>query len=54
MVTIIKRGADRKEIAKALSTFKSTKKFDSYKHCKAIELKEDPVDIQKKMRDEWE
>jgi hypothetical protein len=54
MVTIIKKGTAKKEMEKALSGLKSAKTFDAYKHCGKITLKEDPVAIQKKMRDEPE
>jgi len=54
MVTIIKKGSDKKEVEKALSKIKRKKKFDAYKYCGTISLKEDPLEIQKKMRDEWE
>jgi hypothetical protein len=53
MVTIIRKGADKKEIEKVLSTLKSPKKFDAYKHSGKITLAEDPLVIQKKMRDDW-
>ncbi len=52
MVTVIKKGSDRKEIEEALSKIKSKRKFDAYKYCQAVKLKEDPLEIQKKMRDE--
>ncbi len=54
MVTVIKKGSDKKEIEEALSKMKSKKKFDAYKYCGAVVLKEDPLAIQKRMRDEWE
>jgi hypothetical protein len=54
MVTVIKKGSDRKEIEKALSKIKSKRKFDAYKYCGTVKLKEDPLEIQKKMRNEWE
>lgn len=54
MVTVIKKGADKEEIEKALSNMKGKKKFDAYKYCGAIKLNEDPLEIQKRMRDEWE
>jgi hypothetical protein len=53
MVTIIKKGSDRKEIEKALSKLKSRKQFDAYKYCGTVQLEEDPLVIQKKLRDEW-
>ena len=54
MVTVIKKGSDKKEIEEALSKLKSKKKFDAFKYCGTVKLKEDPLDIQKRMRDEWE
>lgn len=54
MVTVIKKGSDKKEIEKALSNLKSKKRFDAYKYCGAVKLQEDPLEIQKRMRDEWE
>ncbi len=54
MVTIIKKGTNKKEIEKTLSNLKSAKKLDAYKYCGKIKLKEDPMVIQKKLRDEWE
>lgn len=53
MVTVIKKGTNKEEIDKALSNLENPKKFDVYKYCGTIKLKEDPLDIQKKMRDEW-
>jgi len=53
MVTIIKKGMDKKEIEKLFSSFDGNKKFDAYKFCGIIQLKDDPMDIQKSMRDEW-
>lgn len=54
MVTVIKKGSDRKEIENAFSKIKSRKKFDAYKYCGTLKLKKDPLEIQKSMRDEWE
>lgn len=54
MVTIIKRGMKKKEIHSLISAKKSGKKrIDIKKYCGAIRLKEDPIEIQKKYRDEW-
>ncbi|MGY6522217.1 MAG: hypothetical protein ACXIUD_10830 [Mongoliitalea sp.] len=53
MVIVLKKGSDRKEIEKALSKVKSKRKFDAYKYCGTVILKEDPLEIQKEMRDEW-
>ncbi len=54
MVTVIKKGFNKKELEKALTNLKSKKKFDAYKYCGVIKLKEDPLKIQNRMRDEWE
>ncbi|MDB5014719.1 MAG: hypothetical protein JWQ25_2921 [Daejeonella sp.] len=53
MVTIIKKGTDKKEIDKILSELKSFKKFDPYKYLGTVKLKSDPLEMQWKMRDEW-
>jgi hypothetical protein len=53
MVTIIKKGSNRKEIQKKLSKIKSKKRLDAKKYCGTVILKEDPVKIQKKLRNEW-
>ena len=56
MVLILKKGAGKKEIAairKKLGRF-SVKGVDTRKYCGVVKFKEDPLAIQKKMRDEWE
>lgn len=54
MVTIIKKGTKKEEFDKKLSGLKLTKGFNSYKFCGILKLKEDPLSIQRRMRDEWE
>jgi len=54
MVTIIKKGANKTEIKTALSNIKNAEGFNAYKHCGVLVLKNDPLKIQKEMRDEWE
>lgn len=54
MVTVIEKGTDKKAIEKALSNSRSARKFDAYKYCGTIKLKEDPLEIQKRMRNKWE
>ncbi|WP_191321887.1 hypothetical protein [Algoriphagus aquimarinus] len=54
MVTVIKKGSDKKEVEKALSKAKSKKNFDAHKYCGSLTLKKDPLAIQKVMRNEWE
>jgi hypothetical protein len=54
MVTIIKKGTKKEDFDKQLSGLKNIKKFNAHKYCGIIKLKEDPLVIQKRMRDEWE
>ena len=56
MVTTIKKGASRKEIKSLLETHSKSKKkgIDVKKYCGVISLKEDPLELQKKWRNEWE
>ena len=57
MVLVLKKGASRKEmeqINKQLGQMPSRKKLDAKKYCGVIRLKEDPLDIQRRLRDEWE
>ena len=56
MVLVLKRGAtkeDMERINKKLRHLPSRKKLDAKKYCGVIKLKEDPLVIQKKLRDEW-
>jgi hypothetical protein len=57
MTVKIKKGAGPAEI-KAINEQLSKQKagkggFDAYKHCGTIKLKEDPLVIQKRLRNEW-
>ena len=57
MVLVLKQGASKKEIEaieKKLYSRKSSTGLDAKKYNGVIKLKEDPLKIQKKMRDEWE
>ena len=57
MVTILKYGADKKKIKSLLERLKNQKShggIDAYKYCGVITLAEEPLLIQKEMRDEWE
>lgn len=53
MAIRIKRGSSKKAIQKQLSKTKS-KGFPAYKFTGKIKTKEDPIVIQKRLRDEWE
>ena len=56
MVTVIKKGMHEKEISSLLARHKRKKKksIDLTKYCGVIKLKEDPLKLQQKLRDEWE
>jgi len=57
MITTIKQGASKEEINQLLRLYnqkKSKKGIDVRKYCGIIDLKEDPMELQKKWRDEWE
>lgn len=60
MVVNINSNSSSEEIRLALQKLhkgnKQSKKkhFDAHQYCGVIKLKEDPIAIQKKMRDEWD
>lgn len=54
MVLVLKKGASKKEMDIISSKLKSGKGVNTKKYCGVIKLKDDPLSIQKKMRDEWE
>lgn len=56
MVIVIKSGSSKEEIEKALKKLdKNAKKgFNAQKFSGILNLEEDPLKIQKKLRDEWE
>ena len=57
MVTIIKKGTSKEKILSLLEHWKNKKGrkgIDLQKYCGAIQLKEDPLKLQKKWRNEWE
>ena len=57
MVTIVKKGASKKEInnlfEKLIQESKINKGFDAYKFCGKVKFKKDGLEIQKQLRDEW-
>lgn len=55
MVLVLKKGATKKEIAEIRKKLEKlpVKGVDTKKYCGAIKLKEDPIVIQQKLRDEW-
>ena len=57
MVLVLKEGASKKEIAaieKILFRPKAKSGFDAHKYNGVISLKEDALEIQKRLRNEWE
>jgi len=57
MVLVLKKGASKKEIEKLnekLKQLPSKKKMEAKKYSGFLKLDEDPLVIQKKLRDEWE
>jgi hypothetical protein len=54
MVLVLKKGASKKEMDNISAKLQTVKGVDTKKYCGTIKLKEDPLTIQKKMRDEWE
>ncbi len=53
MTTIIKSGIKQIELEQILNKTNSVKKFNAKKFSGIIKLKEAPLDIQSRMRDEW-
>jgi hypothetical protein len=54
MVFILKKGATKKEMDNISAKLGMFKGVDTKKYGGTIKLKEESLDIQKKMRDEWE
>ena len=53
MVLVLKKGATKKEMDNISQKLEATKGVDTKKFCGILKLKEDPLIIQKKMRNEW-
>jgi len=56
MVIVIKKGATKDEILSLLEAHKTSpgKGIEIKKYCGIIRLREDPLKLQKKWRNEWE
>jgi hypothetical protein len=54
MTFLIKKSDSAKKIKEELKKLPKVKKFDAYSFVGKVRLKEDPLTIQKKFRDEWE
>ncbi|MBK8549788.1 MAG: hypothetical protein IPL53_01505 [Ignavibacteria bacterium] len=55
MVVVIKKRSKKKDLEKLLNSnlAKPRKVLDAKKFCGVIKLKEDPVKIQRRLRNEW-
>jgi hypothetical protein len=53
MVAVIKKGASEKAIGELLSKLLDIKGLNAFKYCGILEIQEEPLEIQKKMRDDW-
>ena len=53
MVTVIREGTSKDILDKVLAKLKIKKGFSSKKYSGVLKLKDSPIEIQKKMRDEW-
>ena len=54
MVTVINRSSSLKQISEMVKKMlEQQKDNDAYKFCGVIKLKEKPLAMQKKLRDEW-
>jgi len=53
MVLVLKKGANKKEMDSISAKIQVPKGVNTKKFCGTIKLKEDPLVIQKQMRDEW-
>jgi hypothetical protein len=54
MVLVLKKGASKKEIQVIEKSLTSKKERDLSKYCGILKLKEDPLSIQKQIRNDWE
>lgn len=54
MVTVIKKGASKTSIRNLVQKTQVKKGINAKKYSGILKLKEHPLDIQKKLRDEWE
>lgn len=53
MVIVIEQGTSKEKLERLLKKMKTKKGVNTKKYCGVIKLKEDPLQIQKQLRDEW-
>ena len=57
MVMVLKRGSDKKAIESLLEKLRkrdSQKGLDAFKYAGSLSIDEDGLELQKRLRDEWE
>lgn len=54
MTVIIKKNSSKKVLADSLLNLEPQKKFDAFKYCGTSKITENPIQIQKKLRNEWD
>jgi hypothetical protein len=54
MIIILKKGQHLEDLLPKATSVKGGKKLDAKKYLGVLKQKEDPLEIQKKIRDEWE
>jgi hypothetical protein len=54
MVLVLKKGATKKEMENLARKMPTKKGVNTKKFCGSLKLKEEPLSIQKQMRDEWQ
>ena len=53
MVKIVTKNTPKKKLEQIFSGFPASKKLDAFQFLGSVKLVEDPVNIQKKLRNEW-
>jgi len=53
MVLVLKSNKDIKKVKELLADRQNKKKFDAQKFCGALKVDKDALDIQHRLRDEW-
>lgn len=54
MVSILKKGASKQDLVALKARINKKLVLDLRKFCGILKLQEDPLEIQKKLRDEWQ
>ncbi len=54
MTIILKKGQHLEDLLPPNAIIKGSKRLNAKKYVGVLNLKEDPMEIQKRMRDEWE